>query len=243
MTSDGMLASIMGDHSAARSRLEASATIHRQHGKSRDLAHALCFMAYELVTNDPVRARSLAEEGLAIGRATGDKFFVTMALTHLGAVAFVQRDFDAARRCYEEAVAVGRELNDKWALASSLRGLGNVVFLQGDFGAAESHLKESLISLGETREKWLISRAFETLAEMYSAKGNYQRAARLFGAAASARDAVGASVLTFYRDNHEHRIVAARDDLGNEQFESLWAEGRGMTLDEAVDYAVNLPSD
>jgi len=239
MSADGMLASIMGDRATALSRLEESALIHREHNSSLDLSRATLFLAYEIVATDPVRARSLAEEGVSICRAVGNKFFIALALTHLGAIAFVQKDNGVARDCYEEAVELGRELNDNWVLAASLRGLGNIAFRDGDFELAAAHVKESLVSLRDSRERWLISRSFDTLAEMYSVQGNYHRAARMFGAAAAVREIVGASLFAFYRDSYEDRIVAARSGLGEESFNALWAEGRALTVDQAVAYALN----
>jgi hypothetical protein len=58
--------------------------------------------------------------------------------------------------------------------------------------------------------------------------------------AAGAREAVGASVFGFYRDEYERLIAAARDRLGDDSFKKLWKEGWVLTLHQAVDYALAL---
>ena len=64
-----------------------------------------------------------------------------------------------------------------------------------------------------------------------------QRAARLLGAAEAARDRIRAPLLgdkVFY-DRHLER---ARDELDQATFDATWGEGRAMTLEQAVEYAL-----
>jgi len=85
-----------------------------------------------------------------------------------------------------------------------------------------------------------MSRTLDTLAEMYSAQAVYERAARLMGAAATAREAVGAVVFDFYRDEHERVICIVRDALGEVTFTiRLGPRGRVLLLHEAIEYALN----
>jgi len=238
MKSDGMLASFIGDHAAARQRLEESASIHRKTGNQLSLSGALVFLGYELLESDHVRARAVIEEGISILRHTNEKFVLAMSLNHLGAVVFVEKDYAAAQSCYAEAASIARELNDNLAIGSALRGLGAVAVRQGQYDLAASHLKESLVALLEIDHTWFLSRVLDTLAEMHFAQGNNEHAARLFGAAAAARETVGASVFGFYRDEYERLMSAARERLGEDSFKKLWTEGRGLTLHQAVDYAL-----
>jgi hypothetical protein len=74
-----------------------------------------------------------------------------------------------------------------------------------------------------------------------SIQGDYGRAARLFGAGEALREAIGASVL-FYLVDYDRAVAAARDALGEEALATAWAQGREMTLDQAVAYALDEPS-
>jgi fermentation-respiration switch protein FrsA (DUF1100 family) len=66
------------------------------------------------------------------------------------------------------------------------------------------------------------------------ARDDCGRAARLFGAGEALRDAVGASVLPFYRKDYECGVEAVRKGLGEAALRANWEEGRTMTLDEAI---------
>jgi non-specific serine/threonine protein kinase len=239
MQADGWLAVFMGDHQTARTRLEESVSILRQTGNTRELAAALVFLAYEILANDHARAHALVEEGIDLLRQTGDKFALAMSLNNSGTVAFIGKDYPAAHVRYAEAAELGRELGDNLALGASLRGLGIVAIRQREFSLAASRLRESLLALREIEDQWFMSRTLDTLAEMYSAQGAYERAARLLGAAATAREAVGAVVFDFYRDEYERLICTVRATLGEAAFNTGWTEGRVLLLHEAVAYALN----
>jgi hypothetical protein len=70
-------------------------------------------------------------------------------------------------------------------------------------------------------------------------KGQPERAARLFGAAESQRQAIGAS-LTFVltRVDADRSVDALIAELGEARCSSLWKEGRLMVLDEALQEAL-----
>jgi hypothetical protein len=70
------------------------------------------------------------------------------------------------------------------------------------------------------------------------AYGQVERAARLFGAAEELREAGGAPLPSAGRANYERDVAAVRAALSEVDFTISWAEGRGMTMDQAVEYAL-----
>jgi len=67
-------------------------------------------------------------------------------------------------------------------------------------------------------------------------------AAVLLGAAEASRAAIGAVQDPFTARLHEHTNAAAQLTLGLEPFNAAFAEGRGMTTETAVEYALaNVP--
>lgn len=240
---DGVLAWAQGDHGAARARLEESAAIWRENEDRRGLAHTLHFLAMEMLAqNEHVTARSLAEESVAFFRKENDRFGLACSLASLGIAAQSQEDYTESKSYLEESVAVFREIGDDWGIALPLRNLGIVAIRQGDYNLAVARLKESLLALRELREKWFISRSLETLAGAFAQRGDCHRAARLFGAAEMLRETVGASVLAFYRADYERGLAALRAQFDEETLVAEWAKGRAMTVEEALEYAMDEPS-
>lgn len=57
---------------------------------------------------------------------------------------------------------------------------------------------------------------------------------RLLGAAAAARDVVGIPLSPGDYVEYARDVATLRDQLGEEAFDAAWAEGRAMTLEQAI---------
>jgi hypothetical protein len=61
-----------------------------------------------------------------------------------------------------------------------------------------------------------------------------RRGVRLLGAADRLRETIGAPLPPQEQVDHERRLAALRAALDEPTFDAAWAEGRAMTLEEAV---------
>jgi hypothetical protein len=110
--------------------------------------------------------------------------------------------------------------------------------LQDDLGRAADLYRESLSLSWETGVNPVVQRTLEGLACVAGAKGEAQRAARLWGAAQTLHETKGIPRDIDFLDEADARISAVRLGMGEEAWEEAWRKGRGMTLDEAVSYAM-----
>jgi DNA-binding CsgD family transcriptional regulator len=83
----------------------------------------------------------------------------------------------------------------------------------------------------------------DLLANLALARADARHAARLFGAAASLRELTGMPVQRAVRAGWERSIAATRATLGDVSFQRLWDEGRALSLDDAITYALGAPTD
>ena len=67
---------------------------------------------------------------------------------------------------------------------------------------------------------------------MLAAVQERERAARLWGAAASLREAMGSPLLPTDRAAQERSIANVRAAMGEEAFTASWQEGQAMTLQQ-----------
>ena len=79
-----------------------------------------------------------------------------------------------------------------------------------------------------------ISLGLEGLAGAVATQGELVWAARLWGAADSLRQAIGAPLSPVERARYEQEVTAARTQLEEEAFKAAWAEGRNMTPEQAL---------
>jgi len=154
------------------------------------------------------RAASLCEQSLLMFRELGDKRGVANSLTSMGTVAYLQGDYAAARSLLEESLAIRRELGDKRGCAQCLAGLGGVA---AGMGQAQA----------QTR-----------------AEAQVQRGATLLGAAEALLGAISAVLDPEDRMVYEQGVASARAKLGEAEFDKAWVEGRAMSLEQAIEYAL-----
>jgi non-specific serine/threonine protein kinase len=238
LSGGGFLAWMQGDQQTARSKLEESVALWREVGDRQGLAQALRFLSGSFESQgDYAAARPLAEESVELFREGEDTFGLGITLSRLGITALAQGDHAAARAALEEGVAICREIGDDWALALALRNLGIGALREGDLEEAVARLAESLKVLRETGNP-LYMQNLELLAAAVSMRGDHRRAAILFGAAEALREGVGTFVLPLYRAEYDRGVAATRDGLDEATLSAAWSEGRAMTPDEAIEYAL-----
>jgi hypothetical protein len=91
---------------------------------------------------------------------------------------------------------------------------------------------------GQTR----IAACLEGLAGVAVAMGQVERAVRLFGAAEVIREVGGVPLPSVDRATYDRDTAAIHAQLGKADFIALWAEGRTLTMDQAIVSALEKPS-
>jgi tetratricopeptide (TPR) repeat protein len=152
-------------------------------------------------------------------------------------VVYSQGDLGRAAQLTEEAVALLRELGNRGDVALGLYNLGWIALLQDDLGKATDLYRESLSLSWEIGRNPLVQWALEGLACLAGAKGEAERAVRLWGAAQALHEAKSIPRDTDFLAEADARISAVRSSMGEEGWEEAWRKGRAMTLDEAISYA------
>jgi non-specific serine/threonine protein kinase len=195
---------------------------------------------------DYKRAQPLLEESVAHFRAMGDKHLLAGVLHSLGETLLLQGDDVAARAREEESRDVYQEIGDRPYMVWPLLHLGHIAKHHGDYGQACAALAESLAIVREVDHHPGLAFCLLGLAGLAARQAAGERAARLFGAAEARFEATrwGKSKVVHrepppaYRIEMERDIAAARAQLDAATWEAAWADGRTMTLEQAVAYAL-----
>jgi hypothetical protein len=98
--------------------------------------------------------------------------------------------------------------------------------------------RESLSLSWDTGLNQLVQSALEGFACVAGAKGDAERAARLWGAAQALLEAKDIPRDDDFLVEADTRISVVRSGMTDEEWEEAWGKGRAMTLDEAVSYAL-----
>jgi hypothetical protein len=116
--------------------------------------------------------------------------------------------------------------------------MGIVAHLQGDLASARSLQQESLAIFWELENTGDIVDSLETFASLNVQEGKPEQAARLWGTAQRLREEICAPLPPNEREEYDHQVAMARQALGEETFTAAWAEGRAMTLEQTMEYAL-----
>jgi hypothetical protein len=171
-------------------------------------------------------------------REQGDKHSLAICLGSLAMMVYAQGDLGWATKLTEESIALFRELGSRGGVSVGLYNWGWIALLQDDLGRAADLYRESLSLSWDTGMNPLVQMALEGLACVAGAEGEAERAAQLWGAAQNLHEAKGIPRDTDFLAEADARISAVRSGMGEEAWEEAWRNGRAMTLDEAVSYAL-----
>jgi predicted ATPase/DNA-binding CsgD family transcriptional regulator len=231
-----LVASSQGEYARACALYEESLAIHRELGNKRGIAHSLSQLAQALFDSqaDHARVRSLVEECLALSKELGFKEGIAAAQCLTGQLALSQSDLATAHRGVEQSVVLYKEMGHRHGSAESLAVLGKVLAVEGDYAAARRQYEESLAISGELGETWMIARGLVGLGEVVAAEHKLAWAVQLWGAAAALRDTLGVSIPPIERADYGRSLSSARVHLGERAFAAAWAQGRAMTLQQAL---------
>jgi tetratricopeptide (TPR) repeat protein len=190
----------------------------------------------------------LHEEAVALARANGDGWWLSVALNNLGnfliggGKGFGQRgEFDDAAATLTEALAIAREVGFPDATGRVLSNLGLAEIGRGDLERAAEHLTEALTLFAATGSV-AAAEVLNGLAAVANAKANPRRAARLLGASNRVFTESGRAREPYETRLYEQTLAAAHATLGDETAAALLAEGEKMPRDEAIAYALETPA-
>jgi tetratricopeptide (TPR) repeat protein len=234
-----VVAFTQGDYTQAQALHEESLALYRALGDKHGIAEALRNLgpvAHE--QGDYAQAQALHEESLALYRALGDKYGTAVLLCNLGLVAHEQGDYAQARALHEESLALYRALGAKRGIAISLGNLGLVAHEQGDYAQARALHEESLALYRALGDKQGIAISLACHTALAVATERIERAVRLAGAMEALLQAQGAVLEALERRLCDTAVNTARAQLDSATFDTLWAEGQAMTLEQAIAYAL-----
>jgi predicted ATPase/class 3 adenylate cyclase/DNA-binding CsgD family transcriptional regulator len=142
-------------------------------------------------------------------------------------------DLVAARRWAEDAVTTttGALLSD------ALTARARVATAQGEPDQAERDAHDALARAAEAEAYLLIPDILECLAVLAGQDDSHLEAARLFGAAHTIRQRMGAVRFKIYDAGYEASVAVLRDAMGEKDFDAAWTEGAAASTDEAIAYA------
>jgi tetratricopeptide (TPR) repeat protein len=239
----------VGDYATASALMKEALGIMRELKDVRGIARALWQLGQCAVRpGDYEQAVAYYEMALPLLQQIGDRSHTAIALSGLAEVAVRQGDYERASILEEESLSLRREISDTWGIAISLANFAWIALRQDDLQQAVALLAESLTLRREIGDKGGIAWCLEKLAEIALTTGqresasrrddDFRRAARLFGAAEALRAPVNSTIDLVDQPEYERQVAIVCAQLDGTAFTAAWTEGKVMTLEQAIAYAL-----
>lgn len=189
--------------------------------------------------SDIARAVTLHEESLARHQEAGVTWSIAEGLYYLGRTLSKQGDPSRAESLLLESLARCRALHYRLFLPAVLRSLGEAARIRGDLDCATTYLAEGLdqsLALSDARE---VAATLEGVAATAAARGRAERAARLLGAAEALRATSNKPLRPQEAADRDGAMAFVREALTEPVLSAAWAEGRVMSVERAVAFALS----
>jgi predicted ATPase/DNA-binding SARP family transcriptional activator/DNA-binding CsgD family transcriptional regulator len=249
----GWIALFQGDYGAAKTLVDEGLTLYRELGDKEGIASALINLGHvaALSQQDLASLPALLEEAMELRPGLKDRRTVAHLLVFAGLVIAIQvlqgqlelheQTVARFRALHEESLELFRESTDVRGMSICLTNLGLTESILGNYTRATALLRQLLHLALEADYRASIQYVFFGLANVAAAQDEPVRATRLWAAADAMRETSGMQLPPLARSstNYEGRLSSVRAALGQESFGREWAEGQGMTLEQAVDYALS----
>jgi tetratricopeptide (TPR) repeat protein len=243
----GQLAEDRADHQLARHLYSESLATFRAMGDRRAIGTSLWLLgSIAAPLGEIATARRHLEEAVAIFRELRATTRLSLVLTLLAMIELTDRNRNKSRSLLEESLTLARQGGYSPLVVDALLGLWSLD--RTESGArAQAHLAEALALATQSSDFELTARALGWCGAEAIRDGRVRRGTHLLAVAnrgVRSRAGIGLSpLITLIGGWMETSRDLARADLGDEVFAATWAEGQGMTLEQAVAYALDEDAD
>ena len=240
----GVPTTYAGDHERAMTYYQESLVLWRQLADPWGIAWMAMGLGSALAAQgETQRAVPLFNESLLLCRRVGDKWLTALTLHYSAYWAIARGDTEGVIPLVEESLSLFRALGARREIPRALGNLGLIAHNRYDYGRATAVFRESLALFREVGDKRGIALCFERLARVAGDQKRLTQAARLFGASDALREfaqVVSGRAIEFGGGGDRATI---RAEMGDDAFESAQAEGRAMTMEQAIEYALSANCD
>ncbi|WP_433324095.1 helix-turn-helix transcriptional regulator [Spirillospora sp. CA-294931] len=190
-----------------------------------------------MVCGDPAAA-ALSKAAADAFEELGDVRHALFPLYQYGMSIADHGDLEAARRALRRVIALSESYGEVSYRGVALFGTTSVEVEHGDVEAAAASAREGLKVVQALRTPFGDAYHLESLAWVAARRGDHERAATLFGAAAEQWDAIGSTPSIAVPAPHGKHKRSTLDALGPERFQRLFDAGRALTTERTLRFAL-----
>ena len=228
------------DFPAAQKVAEESLALWQSIGNKRNAAVLMGRIGLTIFDqHDYATARWYVEQCLLFAREIKDRVVLSNNLNVLGGIERVEGQYDLAKKDYLMSLEIAREIGRMGIVMLCLVNLGAVSLYEGDIDSAKSFFTEALALAREWNKQPIIAFSLMGFAGILAMQQKAERAAQLLAVFQTFLESGDVrTVGPEDEQEYQHYLTRTREQLDEATFNAAWEEGRKMTLEQAIEYAL-----
>ncbi|HEX2696271.1 MAG TPA: adenylate/guanylate cyclase domain-containing protein [Anaerolineales bacterium] len=212
----------------------------RESGDQYALGISLAMVGRRLAVIDGnnQRGQKYFEEAMTILQQSGNRWGYTMTLLGSAMTEKYNGNYAEARRIFMACDPLFREMGDRHRMNMIKSELGHIDRYEGNYQKAKDAYKETIVEWKRIGHRAAIAHQLECFAGIAKVEEQGGRAARLFGAAEALREKIDIPMTAMEKIEYDREIADLKAGMEEKVFIAAWAEGRAMSVDQAVDLAL-----
>jgi tetratricopeptide (TPR) repeat protein len=229
----------LGDAEEARRLLDEALSIHERVGTAWEVADSRFLRAQVSASaGDWASGRDQLEESVRAFAELGDAHYTMLARRTLAWMYDELGDTERYRTLTEENYRQARATGNKRMEARAQAGLADLVVREGDVGKGLAMYQSSLRLDREVGDQQGSRIDLYDIAEALSIGGAVEPAAVILAATEAWRERSGTALESWLQRMNAETLERLHADMSNEAFAQAWQRGQAMSVDDAVELAL-----
>jgi len=187
---------------------------------------------------DNEEAKALVAKGLAALKGNENRFGHTMILFASAMGTRFNGRFEEARAGFAPLVPIFQDMGDHHRSNMIRSEMAHMERLEDRHEKAAQMYRETILEWKRLGHRAAVANQFECFAFIARAHEQPERALRLLGAAEALRELIHIDMSDMERVEYEREVNDLKTNMDGKMFASLWEEGRSMTMEQAIELAL-----
>ncbi|MEJ2264498.1 MAG: adenylate/guanylate cyclase domain-containing protein [Anaerolineales bacterium] len=184
------------------------------------------------------KAIDIHEEACDLLREHGTRWSYGITMYGFGHLAMSQKEFTLAREKFNIALQTMQELGSHRNVSMIKSDMAHVLRYEGKYPQAMSSYGETIREWQKMGHRSAVAHQLECMAFIAKYVEQPEKALRLLGAAQALRQRIEIDMTALERAEYDKEVADLKAHINENEFTSLWADGRSMTMEQAIQLAL-----
>jgi tetratricopeptide (TPR) repeat protein len=172
-------------------------------------------------------------------REHGNYWSYGISMFGFGNLYLAHKEFEKSREKYKIAMQAMQKLGSNRNVVMIKSDLAHILRYEGKHTEALAAYRETIKDWQRMGHRAAIAHQLESVAFINKAMEETDKAVQLLGAAERLREIIEINMTPQEHDEYEKEAADLKANMDEKDFKSLWAEGRSMSMDEAIELALS----